>query len=103
MMICVGSNSPQELLTLQSKLPFYLPLPPLPLGLLLHLLPCSLSLLRHSLLTLCPLSRLIHDPSFHDALYNLASIHILEIVIVDLAVQVQCLGRSMRIVRQGHE
>jgi hypothetical protein len=84
---------------LDAKLPLDLSPPLLPL----HLLPDLLRLLRRALLALLALPFLIQRPALHDARHNLRSVHVLELVICDLAVNVERLGDGVGVVGQRHE
>jgi hypothetical protein len=87
------------LLCSEAKLSFNL-LSPL---LALKLLPEPLHLFTHAFFALLTLPLLIHGPTLHDSRHNLRSIDVLELVICDLAVDVEGLGNGVGVVGQGHE
>lgn len=79
-----------------------------PLRLLLALLLLQLLALPHRLLhlglhALGPLPRLVHVAALHDALHNLARVHVAEGVLPDLPVDAHLLGRRVRVVRERDE
>jgi hypothetical protein len=66
-------------------------------------LPHSLFLLTHALLALLALPLLEHLPALHNPAHNLRRIHVLELVIRNLLVDLQSLGNGVGVVGEGHE
>lgn len=75
----------------------------LPLLLALQLLPEPLDLLAHAFFTLFALSFLIQRAALHDPGHNLGRIDVLELVVSDLAVDVEGLGDGVGVVGEWHE
>lgn len=89
----------QQPTNLKPKLPLNL----LPLLLALQLLPEPLDLLAHALLALFALSFLIQRAALHDPGHNLGGVDVLELVVSDLAVDVEGLGDGVGVVSERHE
>lgn len=84
---------------LNSKLPLDLA----PALLALQILPQALGLLGGALLALAALALLEAGAALHDAGDDLGGVDVLELVVCDLAVQVQGLGDGVGVVGQRHE
>src|SRR5690242_6894083 len=85
--------------SLNPKLALNLP-PPL---LALHVLPQLLGLLAHALFALFALALLVQRAALHDAGDNLGGVDVLELVVGDLAVEVEGLCGGVGVVGERHE